>query len=186
MKFAFDTLISILILMVLVIPIMILSVIIKLSSPGSILFWSDRVGRNNTIFSMPKFRTMKAGTPQLATHLLEDPESFYSPIGRILRKYSLDEIPQIYSVIKGDMSLVGPRPALFNQYDLIELRKKKGVDKLKPGITGLAQINGRDEMSIPVKVGYDEEYLKRFSMRLDLYILWLTFLKVLRKEGVAH
>ena len=105
---------------------------------------------------------------------------------RILRKYSLDEIPQIYSVIKGDMSLVGPRPALFNQYDLIELRKKKGVDKLKPGITGLAQINGRDEMSIPVKVGYDEEYLKRFSMRLDLYILWLTFLKVLRKEGVAH
>tara|TARA_Y100001936_G_C15987923_1_gene620604 strand:- start:597 stop:1079 length:483 start_codon:yes stop_codon:yes gene_type:complete len=159
---------------------------IKLSSSGDILFWSDRIGKNNIIFSMPKFRTMKKNTPQLATHLLEDPESFYTPLGKILRKYSLDEIPQIFSVIKGDMSLVGPRPALFNQYDLMELRKNKGIDKLKPGITGLAQINGRDEMSIPDKVRYDEEYLQRSSMRLDLHILWLTFLKVLRKEGVSH
>ena len=186
MKFAFDTLISILILMVLVIPIMILSVIIKLSSPGSILFWSDRVGRNNTIFSMPKFRTMKAGTPQLATHLLEDPESFYSPIGRILRKYSLDEIPQIYSVIKGDMSLVGPRPALFNQYDLIELRRKKGVYELKPGITGWAQINGRDDLSIKDKVGFDVEYLHNQSFRFDLRIIWLTLIRVIKKDGVSH
>jgi len=159
---------------------------IKLSSSGNVLFWSERIGKDNIIFSMPKFRTMKTDTPQLATHLLRDPESFYTPLGKILRKYSLDELPQIFSVIKGDMSLVGPRPALFNQYDLMELRKKKGVDKLKPGITGLAQINGRDEMSIPDKVRYDEDYLQRSSMRLDLYILWLTLLKVLQKEGVSH
>ena len=159
---------------------------IKLSSSGNVLFWSERIGKDNIIFSMPKFRTMKTDTPQLATHLLRDPESFYTPLGKILRKYSLDELPQIFSVIKGDMSLVGPRPALFNQYDLMELRKKKGVDKLKPGITGLAQINGRDEMSIPDKVRYDEDYLQRSSMRLDLYILWLTLLKVLRTEGVSH
>ncbi len=159
---------------------------IKLNSSGNVLFWSERIGKDNIIFSMPKFRTMKTDTPQLATHLLQDPESFYTPLGKVLRKYSLDELPQIFSVIKGDMSLVGPRPALFNQYDLMELRKKKGVDKLKPGITGLAQINGRDEMSIPDKVRYDEDYLQRSSMRLDLYILWLTLLKVLRKEGVSH
>ena len=159
---------------------------IKLNSSGNVLFWSERIGKDNIIFSMPKFRTMKTDTPQLATHLLQDPESFYTPLGKVLRKYSLDELPQIFSVIKGDMSLVGPRPALFNQYDLMELRKKKGVDKLKPGITGLAQINGRDEMSIPDKVRYDEDYLQRSSMRLDLYILWLTLLKVLRTEGVSH
>ena len=159
---------------------------IKLNSSGNVLFWSERIGKDNIIFSMPKFRTMKTDTPQLATHLLQDPESFYTPLGKVLRKYSLDELPQIFSVIKGDMSLVGPRPALFNQYDLMELRKKKGVDKLKPGITGLAQINGRDEMSIPDKVRYDEDYLQRSSMRLDIYILWLTLLKVLRKEGVSH
>jgi len=159
---------------------------IKLNSSGNVLFWSERIGKDNIIFSMPKFRTMKTDTPQLATHLLQDPESFYTPLGKVLRKYSLDELPQIFSVIKGDMSLVGPRPALFNQYDLMELRKKKGVDKLKPGITGLAQINGRDEMSIPDKVRYDEDYLQRSSMRLDLYILWLTLLKVLQKEGVSH
>ncbi len=186
MKSVFDIFVSFFLLVFLFIPIILLSLMIKLSSSGDILFWSDRIGKNNIIFSMPKFRTMKKNTPQLATHLLEDPESFYTPLGKILRKYSLDEIPQIFSVIKGDMSLVGPRPALFNQYDLMELRKNKGIDKLKPGITGLAQINGRDEMSIPDKVRYDEEYLQRSSMRLDLHILWLTFLKVLRKEGVSH
>ena len=186
MKLVFDVFMSIFLLVILIIPIIILSLMIKLSSSGNVLFWSERIGKDNIIFSMPKFRTMKTDTPQLATHLLRDPESFYTPLGKILRKYSLDELPQIFSVIKGDMSLVGPRPALFNQYDLMELRKKKGVDKLKPGITGLAQINGRDEMSIPDKVRYDEDYLQRSSMRLDLYILWLTLLKVLRTEGVSH
>jgi O-antigen biosynthesis protein WbqP len=186
MKLVFDVFISIFLLVILIIPIILLSLMIKLNSSGNVLFWSERIGKDNIIFSMPKFRTMKTDTPQLATHLLRDPESFYTPLGKILRKYSLDELPQIFSVIKGDMSLVGPRPALFNQYDLMELRKKKGVDKLKPGITGLAQINGRDEMSIPDKVRYDEDYLQRSSMRLDLYILWLTLLKVLQKEGVSH
>ena len=186
MKLVFDVFISIFLLVILIIPIILLSLMIKLNSSGNVLFWSERIGKDNIIFSMPKFRTMKTDTPQLATHLLRDPESFYTPLGKILRKYSLDELPQIFSVIKGDMSLVGPRPALFNQYDLMELRKKKGVDKLKPGITGLAQINGRDEMSIPDKVRYDEDYLQRSSMRLDLYILWLTLLKVLRTEGVSH
>jgi O-antigen biosynthesis protein WbqP len=186
MKLVFDVFISIFLLVILIIPIILLSLMIKLNSSGNVLFWSERIGKDNIIFSMPKFRTMKTDTPQLATHLLQDPESFYTPLGKVLRKYSLDELPQIFSVIKGDMSLVGPRPALFNQYDLMELRKKKGVDKLKPGITGLAQINGRDEMSIPDKVRYDEDYLQRSSMRLDLYILWLTLLKVLQKEGVSH
>jgi len=186
MKLLFDILIGTLLLLIFIIPVISLCFLIKFSSRGSVLFWSDRVGRNNIIFSMPKFRTMKSETPQLATHLLENPESYYTPVGKFLRKYSLDEIPQLLSVLKGDMSLVGPRPALFNQDDLINLRQKKGVDAIKPGITGLAQVNGRDEMTISIKVGYDEQYLNTLSVKADIYILWLTLLKVLRREGVSH
>jgi|TARA_B110000263_G_scaffold248914_1_gene265003 O-antigen biosynthesis protein WbqP len=186
MKYFFDILVSIFLSLILITPVILLCFLIKFSSKGTILFWSDRVGKNNIIFSMPKFRTMMVDTPQLATHLLENPEDYYTPLGKFLRKYSLDEIPQLLSIFRGDMSLVGPRPALFNQNDLINLRQKKGIDAIKPGITGLAQVNGRDEMTIPTKVGYDEEYLNTLSMKIDIYILWLTLLKVVRKEGVSH
>ena len=159
---------------------------VKMTSKGSILHWSDRVGRNNGIFRMPKFRSMRMDTPQLATHLLADPSKYLTPIGGFLRKTSLDELPQLFSVLAGDLSLVGPRPALFNQKDLVALRTQYGVDALVPGITGWAQINGRDELPIPVKVGFDCEYLQRQSFAFDLKILLMTAMKVALREGVSH
>jgi O-antigen biosynthesis protein WbqP len=161
-------------------------IIIRLTSKGSAVYWSDRVGKNNKIFKMPKFRSMLIDTPAVATHLLDNPDSYLSPIGGFLRRTSLDELPQLFSVLKGDMSFVGPRPALFNQEDLIALRKEKGVDRLLPGITGWAQVNGRDELSIPDKVALDVEYLNRQSFWFDMKILWMTFLKVIKRDGVSH
>jgi O-antigen biosynthesis protein WbqP len=159
---------------------------VRLTSVGSGLYWSDRVGRNNKIFKMPKFRTMKIGTPAVATHLLPDPKSFLTPIGSFLRKSSLDELPQLWSIFAGDMSFVGPRPALYNQADLIALRAAHGVDALMPGLTGWAQVNGRDELPISQKVAFDVQYLQRQSFAFDLRILWLTFVKVIRRDGVTH
>jgi O-antigen biosynthesis protein WbqP len=157
-----------------------------LTSRGPVLYWSDRVGRNNVIFKMPKFRSMQTNTPAVATHLLMNPDVYLTPIGSFLRKSSLDELPQLWSIIKGDMSFVGPRPALFNQHDLIELRTRSGVHELVPGLTGWAQVNGRDELPIPQKVALDVDYLKRKSFWLDLEIIFLTGLKVLRRDNVAH
>jgi O-antigen biosynthesis protein WbqP len=159
---------------------------VKLTSKGPTLYWSDRVGKNNVIFKMPKFRTMRTDTPAVATHLLNDPDRWLTPIGKFLRKSSLDELPQLLSILKGDMSFVGPRPALFNQDDLVALRTASGVHLLTPGLTGWAQINGRDELPIPQKVGFDEFYLNHRSFALDLKILCLTFLKVLRRDGIQH
>ena len=164
----------------------VISIMVFLTSRGPIFYWSDRVGQNNIIFKMPKFRTMVKGAPNVATHLLGNPDSFVTPIGSFLRQTSLDELPQLFSVLQGEMSMIGPRPALFNQYDLIALRSKKGVDKLIPGITGWAQVNGRDELSISNKVIYDEEYLNNQSFFLDLKILWMTLLKVLNRDSVSH
>ncbi len=186
MKRLFDVFVALVALGVFVIPILIVSVMVKLTSRGPAFYWSDRVGRNNVIFKMPKFRSMRIDTPAVATHLLRDPKSALTPIGDFLRKSSLDELPQLLSIIKGDMSLVGPRPALFNQDDLITLRSEKGVHRLLPGLTGWAQINGRDELPIPQKVELDVEYLQRQSFWFDIEILWLTALKVLKKEGVSH
>ena len=163
-----------------------LALAVRLTSPGPVLHWSKRVGRRSTIFLMPKFRTMRIDTPQVATHLLASPDAFITPVGKFLRKTSLDELPQLWSIFKGDMSLVGPRPALFNQDDLISLRAAAGVDALLPGLTGWAQVNGRDELPIPNKVRLDAEYLARQSMAFDLKILWMTFFKALRSEGVSH
>ena len=173
-------------MIVFLVPMIIIAFVIKLTSKGPVLYWSDRVGQDNFFFKMPKFRTMKISTPALATHLLEDPESFYTPFGRFLRKSSLDELPQLWTILRGHMSFVGPRPALFNQDDLVSLRTKKGIHKLKPGLTGLAQVNGRDAISIPEKVILDEEYLKKMSWKMDIYILWLTLIKVLKKDSVSH
>lgn len=159
---------------------------VKLTSPGPALYWSDRVGRHNALFRMPKFRSMRIGTPAVATHLLTDPSAHLTPIGSFLRKSSLDELPQLWSILTGDMSFVGPRPALFNQDDLIALRTEKGVHELTPGLTGWAQVNGRDELPIPRKVALDEVYLRERSLWFDLRILWLTFVKVLRRDGVTH
>ena len=186
MKQCFDVIVSLSFLMILCIPMLIISLLIKLTSKGPVLYWSDRVGRNNRIFQMPKFRTMRIDTPPVATHLLENPDEYLTPIGIVLRKFSLDELPQLWSVIKGDMSLVGPRPALYNQDDLIELRTKKGIHGLVPGITGWAQINGRDELPIPTKVEYDEYYMKNRSVFVDLKILYITLLRVVKAEGVRH
>jgi O-antigen biosynthesis protein WbqP len=186
MKRLFDLTLSVLLALVLIFPCGLIALIIRLTSPGPALYWSDRVGRRNAIFRMPKFRTMRIDTPAVATHLLGDPRRFLTPIGSFLRKTSLDELPQLYSILKGDMSFVGPRPALFNQYDLIELRTRHHVDALLPGLTGWAQINGRDELSIPDKVKLDVEYLQRQSWLFDLKILFLTFVKVARREGVTH
>jgi O-antigen biosynthesis protein WbqP len=163
-----------------------IALLVRLSSKGFVLYWSDRVGVNECIFKMPKFRSMLLNTPEVATHLLNDPKTYLSPIGRILRRTSLDELPQLWSVLKGDMSFVGPRPALFNQEDLITLRKERGVDKLLPGITGWAQVNGRDELSIPDKVALDVEYFNRQSFWFDMKILWMTFLKVIKRDGMSH
>ena len=163
-----------------------IAVLIKLTSKGPILYWSKRVGKNNNLFLMPKFRTMKINTPDIATHELQNPDKFITSIGYFLRKTSLDEITQVYSIFIGDMRLVGPRPALYNQYDLIELRTQKGIDQLKPGITGWAQVNGRDDLSIQEKVKYDEEYLIKASLSIDIYIIWHTIIKSSKKEGISH
>ena len=173
-------------LVLLSIPVLIIVVAIRLTSKGPALYWSDRVGVNNKIFKMPKFRSMLIDTPAVATHLLDNPDAYLSPIGDFLRSTSLDELPQLFSVLKGDMSFVGPRPALYNQDDLIALRTERGVDKLLPGITGWAQVNGRDELSIPDKVALDVEYLNRQSFWFDVKILWMTFLKVIKRDGVSH
>lgn len=169
-----------------IVPMMVVAVLIKLTSKGPILYWSDRVGMNNNIFKMPKFRTMCVDTPAVATHLLDNPDTHLTPIGALLRRFSLDELPQIWSIICDDMSLVGPRPALFNQDDLITLRTKKGVHAIKPGLTGWAQVNGRDELPIPQKVQFDEEYLSKISLAQDLRILFITFYNVLCSHGVKH
>ena len=168
------------------IPILIISLALYISSGKPILYWSNRIGKDRLIFSMPKFRTMHLNTPEVATHMLKDPNIYFNPIGRFLRKSSLDELPQIWSVIIGDMNFVGPRPALFNQNDLIDLRVKEGVDKLVPGITGWAQINGRDELSIPDKVKLEVEYMKRKSLLFDVKILWMTIVKALSQDRVSH
>lgn len=173
-------------LLLLAVPLLLVAVLVKATSRGPVLYWSDRVGRDNVLFRMPKFRTMRVDTPAVATHLLGDPQRYLTPIGQFLRRSSLDELPQLLSVLKGDMSLVGPRPALFNQDDLIALRTRKGVHRLTPGLTGWAQINGRDELPIPLKVDYDEYYMKNQSLGLDLRILWRTVFKVARREGVSH
>jgi len=186
MKRLFDVFLSLLVLAFAAIPLLLLAVLVKLTSKGAVLYWSDRVGRDNKIFRMPKFRSMKTDTPAVATHLLQDPEQFLTPIGDFLRKSSLDELPQLWCVLKGDMSFVGPRPALYNQDDLIALRTEKGVHVLPVGVTGWAQVNGRDELPIPQKVDLDAEYLKRHSLRFDLYILWMTFIRVIFREGVSH
>ena len=186
MKRLFDLFFSITSCIMLIIPMLTIAIAIKITSNGPVLYWSNRVGRNNIIFSMPKFRTMKIDTPSVATHLLDNPDSFLTPLGRLLRATSLDEIPQLYSVIRGEMSVVGPRPALFNQNDLIAMRNKKGIDKLMPGITGWAQINGRDELEIPSKVIFDEEYLLRKSFWFDIKIISLTALKVFKGSNVSH
>jgi O-antigen biosynthesis protein WbqP len=171
---------------VLLIPIVLVALAVKVTSMGPALYWSDRVGRNNTLFKMPKFRSMRVGTPAVATHLLADPASYLTPIGGFLRKSSLDELPQLWNILKGDMSFVGPRPALFNQADLIQLRTEQGVHTLVPGLTGWAQINGRDEIPIPQKVALDRDYLEKQSFGFDLWILLLTAFKVLRRANVTH
>ncbi len=186
MKRIFDFLLACILTLFAVIVLIPISLLIKVTSKGSILYWSDRIGKNNVTFKMPKFRSMLIDTPAVATHLLDDPGSCLSPIGDFLRSTSLDELPQLFSVLKGDMSFVGPRPALFNQDDLIALRKKKNIDKLLPGITGWAQVNGRDELSILDKVALDVEYMHRQSFWFDMKILWMTFLKVIKRDGVSH
>ena len=186
MKRLFDLFLALFALLFLLVPILLVAVIVRLTSSGAVLYWSDRVGRYNKIFKMPKFRTMRVDTPAVATHLLPDPAQFLTPIGSFLRQSSLDELPQLWSIIKGDMSFVGPRPALFNQHDLIALRSQHGVDKLLPGLTGWAQVNGRDELPIPEKVKLDVEYMAKQSFLFDVKILILTFLKVLSRDGVAH
>ncbi|MEN6318249.1 MAG: sugar transferase [Syntrophaceae bacterium] len=186
MKRIFDIVFSLFLLSLLSIPMILIALIIKITSQGPALYWSKRVGINNTIFKMPKFRTMRTDTPQVATHLMKDPDLFLTPVGSFLRKFSLDELPQLWSILKGNMSFVGPRPALFNQDDLIKLRSEKGISRLIPGITGWAQINGRDDLPIPVKVLYDEYYMQYQSFPFDLQILWKTIFKVIKKEGVTH
>ena len=186
MKRLFDVLLAFMATIFLSVPIVLVAICVLMTSKGPALYWSDRVGRYNIIFSMPKFRTMRTDTPAVATHLLNDPDQWLTPIGPFLRKSSLDELPQLWSILKGDMSFVGPRPALYNQDDLIELRTQAGVHQLQPGLTGWAQINGRDELPIADKVKFDMEYMQRKSFLFDLYILWMTFLKVIHRDGVTH
>jgi len=185
-KRLFDFLAALAAAIVFSIPILIVAIAVRLTSPGPILYWSDRVGRRNKIFRMPKFRSMRIDTPAVATHLLKDPKIYLTPIGSFLRKSSLDELPQLWCILKGEMSIVGPRPALFNQQDLIALRTERGVDALLPGLTGWAQVNGRDELPIPQKVALDEDYLRQRSFLFDLKIIFLTALKVVRRDGVTH
>ncbi len=186
MKRTFDLVLAILIALPLLLPSLVVALLVRFTSTGPVLYWSNRVGRHNSIFRMPKFRTMRVDTPAVATHLLASPDSYLTPVGSFLRKSSLDELPQLWSILVGDMSFVGPRPALFNQDDLIALRTEQGVHVLTPGLTGWAQVNGRDELSIPVKVAFDAEYLKRQSFAFDIRILWLTAVKVLNRDGVTH
>jgi O-antigen biosynthesis protein WbqP len=186
MKRLFDLLLALCAGVVLVIPVVLVALAVRLTSQGPALYWSDRVGRHNKIFRMPKFRSMRVDTPAVATHLLKDPGKYLTPIGPFLRKSSLDELPQLWSILRGDMSFVGPRPALFNQHDLIEQRTQLGVHELVPGLTGWAQVNGRDELPIPQKVALDAEYIQKQSLMFDLRILLMTLAKVLRRDGVAH
>jgi O-antigen biosynthesis protein WbqP len=186
MKRCFDFVMALILIIIMALPIAVIAVIVRITSPGPAFYWSKRVGKNNKYFLMPKFRTMQSGSPEVATHLLQNAEDYLTSFGSFLRGTSLDEMPQLWSVLKGDMSFVGPRPALFNQDDLIKLRNEKGISVLTPGITGWAQINGRDDISNPVKVSYEEYYLKNKSFLFDLKIIWNTFFKVLKKEGVAH
>jgi O-antigen biosynthesis protein WbqP len=186
LKRALDLTLAIGAAIVLAVPFVLITLTVRLTSAGPALYWSDRVGRNNRIFRMPKFRSMRTGTPAVATHLLPDPAVHVTPVGRFLRMTSLDELPQLWSILKGDMSFVGPRPALFNQTDLIALRTRFGVHELLPGLTGWAQISGRDELPIPEKVRRDREYLERRSFWFDIHILWLTLIRVIRRDGVSH
>ncbi len=186
MKRFFDLTLALLASGILALPVLLVALAIRLTSPGPVLYWSDRIGRYNRIFRMPKFRSMRIGTPAVATHLLQDPDAWLTPIGAFLRKTSLDELPQLWSILAGDMSFVGPRPALFNQDDLVAMRTEGGVHEMVPGLTGWAQVNGRDELPIPDKVALDVEYLRRRSFLFDLRILWLTAVKVLRRDGVSH
>lgn len=185
-KRLFDLMLGIVALAILALPIIAVALAVRLTSKGPALYWSDRVGVNNILFKMPKFRSMRVGTPAVATHLLSDPSSHLTPIGSFIRKTSLDELPQLWSILKGDMSFVGPRPALFNQHDLIEMRTEKGVHRILPGLTGWAQVNGRDDIPLNKKVQFDVEYLQRQSLLFDIRILWLTFLKVVKRDGVSH
>jgi O-antigen biosynthesis protein WbqP len=186
MKRNFDLMLAVILLVGMTVPLVLVALMVRLTSPGPVLYWSDRVGKGNTLFRMPKFRSMRVDTPALATHLLQEPERYLTPIGSFLRTSSLDELPQLWSVLIGDMSFVGPRPALFNQNDLIALRTEHGVHRLIPGITGWAQINGRDDLPIPDKVRLDVEYLQRQSFWFDLRILWLTVVRVFQRHGVSH
>ena len=186
MKRLFDVVLALVAAVVLFLPIFLIALVVLLTSAGPVFYWSERVGRYNKIFRMPKFRTMLSGTPVMATHLLTDPSACLTPVGGFLRKTSLDELPQLWSILKGDISFVGPRPALFNQDDLVALRTIKEVDQLVPGMTGWAQVNGRDELPIPEKVVLDVEYLDRQSFLFDLKILWMTFVKVMKRDGVSH
>ncbi len=186
MKRLFDLLLAVVIIPLILAPLLIVALLVKLTSKGPVLYWSDRIGRDNRVFKMPKFRSMRTGTPAVATHLLDNPRSHLTPIGGFVRKSSLDELPQLWSIVKGDMSFVGPRPALFNQEDLITLRTRHGIHKLAPGLTGWAQINGRDELTIPEKVALDFEYLQRKSLVSDIHILWLTVVRVIFRDGVSH
>ena len=185
-KRLFDLLLSVIAALILLLPFLLVWVAVRMTSPGPALYWSERVGQHNTHFMMPKFRSMRWGTPAVATHLLTAPDSYLTPIGSFIRRSSLDELPQLWSIIKGDMSFVGPRPALFNQDDLVALRTQFGVDQLVPGLTGWAQVNGRDELPIPDKVKLEVEYLRHQSLELDLKIIAMTFFKVLRQEGINH
>jgi len=186
MKRFFDLCLSLFALLCLLLPILLVALMVRITSVGPVIYWSDRVGRNNKIFKMPKFRTMLVNTPAVATHLLANPDQFLTPIGSFLRRSSLDELPQLWSILHGDMSFVGPRPALFNQDDLIALRTQYGVHQMLPGLTGWAQVNGRDELPIPQKVKLDVEYMQQQSFFMDIEIICLTFLKVLRREGIQH
>lgn len=186
MKRLLDLLLSLIASVIFFIPLCLLAIVVKVTSSGPILYWSDRVGRGNRIFSMPKLRTMRVDTPVVATHLLTDPKSFLTPVGGFLRKSSLDEIPQLWCIVRGDMSVVGPRPALFNQQNLIEMRTAQGVHKIRPGLTGLAQINGRDELPLKEKVRLDSDYVRQQSLLLDLKVILLTVLKVVRRDGIVH
>ena len=186
MKRLFDLIVAGTFILVFLVPMLLIGIAVKIFSSGPLLYWSNRVGQRNLIFKMPKFRTMEPGAPVIATHLINNPDKYLSPIGKFLRRTSLDELPQLWCILKGDMSFVGPRPALFNQDDLISLRTKNGVDKLIPGLTGWAQVNGRDELSIPEKVTLDFEYLEKKSFSFDIRIMWMTFLKVINRSGVSH
>lgn len=186
MKRLFDIAVVLVAIVILALPMLLIAVLVRITSTGPVLYWSNRVGLKNQIFQMPKFRTMQVGAPVVATHLLNGPERYLTPIGSLLRKSSLDELPQLWNILKGDMSFVGPRPALFNQDDLISLRTEMGVHELVPGLTGWAQVNGRDELPIPQKVQLDVEYLERRSLFFDMKILWMTALKVLARDGVSH